>query len=124
MNVSWPVLLLICGVLIAVVLVLVLPIPRSRTKTSTRADRGPTPTFFRDDDRYWYGGLLYNNPEDPAAFVPKRYGLGWTVNFGHPQGKLFLIAMLLLPLVIALLGTLFPGTPSFGCHPSGCHLFP
>jgi hypothetical protein len=49
MNVSWPVLLLICGVLIAVVLVLVLPIPRSRTKARTRADRGPTPAMFRDD---------------------------------------------------------------------------
>ncbi len=124
MNVSWPVLLLICGVLLAVVLVLVLPMPRSRTKARTRADRGPTPAMFRDDDRYWYGGILYNNPDDPAVFVPKRSGLGRTVNFGHPQGKLLLIGMLLLPLVIALLGSFFHGTPSSGCHPSGCSPLP
>jgi hypothetical protein len=43
-----------------------------------------------------------------------RYGLGWSVNFGHPQGELvlmFLIGMVLLPpLVLALLGVLFPGS--------------
>jgi Predicted membrane protein len=48
----------------------------------------PTSVVFRDDDRYWSGGILYNNPDDPDLFVPKRYGLGWTVNIGHPQGKL------------------------------------
>jgi uncharacterized membrane protein len=129
MNISWPVLLLICGVLIAVVLALVLPIPRSRTKARARADRGPTPAMYRDDDRYWYGGFFYNNPDDPEPFVPKRYGMGWTVNFGHPAGKLILIGILLLglvlPLVVTLLGVFFPGLiHSYGCHPSGCHPFP
>ena len=124
MNVSWPVLLLICGVLIAVVLILFWHPQRSRTKASTRADRWPTSTVFRDDDRYWSGGIFYNNPDDPALFVPKRYGLGWTLNFGHPQSKLFLIGillLLLLPIVIAILGGLFPGSfHSTGCHTLGC----
>ena|SRR5947209_18972466 len=126
MIVSWPALLLICGVLLVVFLVLVLPMPRSRAKARTRADRGSTPAIFRDDDRYWYGGIFYNNPDDPDPFVPKRYGFGWTVNFGHPVGKLILITILVLglvlPLVVALLGVFFPGLiPSYGCHPSGCH---
>lgn len=128
MNVSWPVLLLVCWVLIAIILVLVLPNPLSRTKARVRADRRCPSTMFRDDDRYWYGGIFYNNPDDPDPFVPKRYGLGWTVNFGHPMGKLFLIAILLglaLPLVVAILGALFPGLiHSYGCHPSGCTSFP
>jgi uncharacterized membrane protein len=123
-NISWPILLLICGVLISIVLVLVLPVPRSRRNASTPADRTPTSVVFRDDNRYWYRDIFYNNPDDPEVFVPKRYGLGWTVNFGHPKGKLFMIGMLLLPLVIAILGALFHGSPSYGCHPSGCHLFP
>jgi uncharacterized membrane protein len=122
MNV-WLFLLLMCGLLIAVVLVLFWHPQRSRTKTSTRADRGSTDAVFRDDDRYWYGGFFYNNPDDPAVFVPKRFGLGWTMNFGHPQAKLVLIGMLLLvllpPLVVAILGGLFPGS----IHPSGCHSF-
>jgi uncharacterized membrane protein len=124
MNVSGPALLVICGMLIAIVLVLVWHPQRSRTKTSTSADRGRTDTVFRDDDRYWYGGFFYNNPDDPALFVPKRFGLGWTVNFGHPQGKLFLIGMLLLPLVMAILTVLITGTAPIGCHPSGCQPFP
>jgi len=121
MNVSWPALLVIGGVLIAIVLVLFWHPQRSRTKTSTSADRQLSDAVFRDDDRYWSGGFLYNNPGDPALFVPKRFGLGWTLNFGHPQARLVLIATLLLPLVIVFLTVLISGTAPVGCHPSGCH---
>ncbi|MET7419250.1 DUF5808 domain-containing protein [Dactylosporangium sp. NPDC005555] len=34
------------------------------------------------DPRAWRGGF-YVNPDDPAMFVPKRQGSGWTLNFGH-----------------------------------------
>jgi len=123
-NISWPVLLVIGGMLIAIVFVLFWHPQRSRANTSTSADRGRTEAVFRDDDRYWSGGFFYNNPDDPALFVPKRFGLGWTVNFGHPQGKLVLIGMLLLPLVLGILTVLLSGTATVGCHPSGCHPFP
>src|SRR5690349_4910313 len=118
MNV-WLFLLLMCGLLIVLVLVLFWHPQRSRTKASISADRQRTDAIFRDDDRYWSGGIFYNNPDDPALFVPKRFGLGWTMNFGHPQARLVLIGMLLLPLVVAILGVLFPGS----IHPSGCHSF-
>ncbi len=121
MNVSWPALLVLCGVLIAIVLVLFWHPQRSQTKTSPSIDRGRTDAVFRDDERYWYGGVFYNNPDDPALFVPKRFGLGWTMNFGHPQSRLVLIGIALLvllpPLVVAIVGVLFPGS----IHPSGCH---
>jgi uncharacterized membrane protein len=123
MNLSWPVLLLMGGLLIAIVLILFWHPQRSRTKTSTSSDRQRTYAVYRDDDRYWYAGVFYNNPDDPALFVPKRYGLGWTMNFGHPQSRLVLLGVLLLvllpPLVVAILGVLFPGS----IHPSGCHTF-
>ncbi|HZO71271.1 MAG TPA: DUF5808 domain-containing protein [Ktedonobacteraceae bacterium] len=124
MNISWPILLLACGMLIAVVLILVLPIPRSQTRANTPASRRSTPVMFRDDDRYWYGGIFYNNPDDPDVFVPKRYGIGWTVNLGHPRGRLFMTALLLLPLVMLILTILIAGPTPIGCHPSGCHPFP
>lgn len=121
MNVSWPAFFVICGVLIAIVLVLFWHPQRSRRITSIPADHQPTSSVFRDDDRYWAGGLFYNNPDDPALFAPKRFGFGWTLNFGHPQSKRFIIIVLtlmlvlvLLPLVAALLG---------GVHASGCHSF-
>ncbi len=54
-------------------------------------------------DSAWKGGLFYYNPDDPALFVEKRSGPGWTLNFGHPQAKLILIGLLLVPLVLSLL---------------------
>jgi uncharacterized membrane protein len=112
-----------CVGLIASVLgfVLVLPIPLSRRKVSLPADRLST-SVVSHDDRYWEKGIRYTNLDDPAMFVPKRFGLGWTLNFGHPQAKLVLIGTALLvllpPLVVALLGVLFPGCHSSGCYPS------
>lgn len=42
-----------------------------------------------DDDRYWKLGVLYVNRDDPATFVPKRFGVGWTINLGSPGGIVF-----------------------------------
>jgi len=115
-------LVLIAGLFMALALAVFrfLPTPRSRTPS----DRFLTGELSRDDERCWYGGLIYCNPDDPAPLVPNRYYVGWTVNFGHPLGKLFLVILMglvLLPLVLAIV---LPGLPSSGCHPSGCHSFP
>ena len=125
MNV-WLFLLLISGLLIAAVFILFWHPQRSRTKTSTSIDCQRTGTVFREDDQYWYEGFFYNNPDDPAMFVPKRFGLGWTLNFGHPRARLFLISLLILvlvlvlvpPLAVALLGG--GSIHSSGCHTLGC----
>ncbi len=72
--------------------------------------RTGSPLTARGDatpDSAWIGGLFYYNPDDPALFVEKRYGLGWTVNFGHPQARLILLGLLLVPLVLSLLPVLF-----------------
>ncbi|MBK3384536.1 hypothetical protein IEI91_19665 [Streptomyces sp. DEF1AK] len=38
----------------------------------------------RDDDRFWRAaGTMYVNADDPAVLVPKRVGLGWTVNLAN-----------------------------------------
>lgn len=123
MNGSGLLLVLIFGLLLAAVLALFLPHPRSWTKASTPANRQLPRVVFRDDDQYWYG-FFYNNPDDPDLFVPKRYGLGWTVNFGHPLGKWVMIGTLLLPVALLILNVLVSGTAPIGCHPSGCHLLP
>lgn len=49
-----------------------------------------------DDDSLWMAGLIYNNPDDPSLLVPKRAGIGWTINWGRPAGKAITLAMLLL----------------------------
>lgn len=54
-----------------------------------------------DDDKYWLLGCLYYNPNDPVAFVQKRFGIGWTINLGSNKGKL-MVACIVLMLVITL----------------------
>jgi uncharacterized membrane protein len=78
------VLLLLIALVLATLLVLFLPARRSRTPAGPPAERDladPGP-WSREDDRFWLGGLIYYNPGDPEPFIPKRFGLGWTVNFG------------------------------------------
>jgi uncharacterized membrane protein len=42
------------------------------------------PIGDRTADARWIGGLIYFNPTDPALFVEKRMGVGWSLNFGNP----------------------------------------
>ena len=46
-----------------------------------------------DDDEYWIGGMLYYTPGDSRYMIEKRAGIGSTVNFGHPLGKLSTVAL-------------------------------
>jgi uncharacterized membrane protein len=57
----------------------------------------------RDDDKHWRGGLLYINREDHALLVPRRFGLGWTLNLGNPRAGMLLAALLALISLVILL---------------------
>lgn len=59
----------------------------------------------RDDDRYWKLGKFYFNPDDPAVWVEKRFGIGWTVNFAHPLGWGTLLLIILLAIFLPMLTT-------------------
>jgi uncharacterized membrane protein len=48
----------------------------------------------------WYYGIFYYNKRDSRLFLPKRTGLGWTINFAHPLGIVLMILIILL--IIAL----------------------
>lgn len=61
-----------------------------------------TGVVHADDDRHWRAGLLYVNRADPAVFVQKRFGVGWTINFGNPRGVALLAALLALAVVVPL----------------------
>jgi uncharacterized membrane protein len=56
----------------------------------------------RDDDRYWKLGLFYFNPNDPAIWVEKRFGIGWTVNFAHPAGWGSLVAIIVVVVLLEI----------------------
>lgn len=63
---------------------------------------GAQPVGDRTEDRYWKAGLCYFNPKDPALLVEKRFGIGYTVNFGHWIVWVFLAALVLLPILARL----------------------
>ncbi|MDA8344015.1 MAG: DUF5808 domain-containing protein [Thermaerobacter sp.] len=58
----------------------------------------PTGYVHRDDDRYWLFGRIYVNRDDRAIFVQKRFGIGWTLNFGHPVSWVALVMIVVLAL--------------------------
>ncbi len=76
------------------------------SRIAADAHEAPTGLVHRDDDRYWRGGLVYVNRDDPSVFVPKRYGVGWTVNFGNPRGLLVIVVILAVALLGPLVGAL------------------
>ena len=53
-------------------------------------------------DSRWIGGMLYFNRDDPALFVEKRFGLGYTLNFGHKIAWIVLAVLIAIPLLSAL----------------------
>jgi uncharacterized membrane protein len=60
----------------------------------------------RTPDQCWRAGLFYVNRDDPAVLVEKRFGIGYTLNFGRPAAWLLLASILALtavPIAIAVL---------------------
>lgn len=47
-----------------------------------------------DQKSNWKLGILYFNPENKKIFVPKRLGIGWTLNFARWQSLLFILILL------------------------------
>lgn len=38
-----------------------------------------------DDDASWWLGVFYVDREDPSVVVPRRFGVGWAMNWGNPR---------------------------------------
>ena len=56
-------------------------------------------------DKYWKMGVFYCNPDDAALFVEARFGVGYTINFGHSSAWIVMAVVsliVLFPLGIAL----------------------
>jgi uncharacterized membrane protein len=61
------------------------------------------PIGDRTADAHWRLGFVYANRNDPALFVEKRFGFGYTFNFGNPWSWVIVAALLLVPVVVTLL---------------------
>lgn len=41
-----------------------------------------------DNDEHWKAGVFYWNKDDASLFLPKRFGVGWTMNWARPAAWL------------------------------------
>ncbi|AYC30660.1 DUF1648 domain-containing protein [Paenisporosarcina cavernae] len=76
--------LFVMGILGAV-LIYTLKVGQSGSRYTTMEDEevGDTSTDSLED-HHWKYGLFYVNKNDPSIVVEKRFGIGWTLNFGQP----------------------------------------
>ena len=74
----------------------------SRVQPSEAANESH-PVGDRILDRYWKAGMFYANRQDPAIFVEARFGIGYTLNFGHPIAWLSIVLLFFAILVPVLL---------------------
>ncbi|MEK4249358.1 DUF1648 domain-containing protein [Paenibacillus sp. FSL W7-1287] len=73
----------------------------SRLKNSN-TQQGKASVEVADLDQYWKLGIFYVNRNDPAIFVEKRFGVGWSINYGNPIAWLITIGILAIVLIPAI----------------------
>src|SRR5215469_6058659 len=54
------------------------------------------PKGERPHDAAWKDGAFYSNSRDRALLVPKRFGVGYTLNFGNPWAWVLLALILVV----------------------------
>ncbi len=74
-----------------------------------RIERARADTPLTDglaDNRHWVLGMFYVNRDDPSILVERRFGLGYTLNFGNWKAAALLGAFLALTIGLALVALL------------------
>ncbi|WP_342532857.1 DUF5808 domain-containing protein [Lysinibacillus sp. FSL K6-0057] len=71
------------------------------SKSNERFDEVHTNETAATDDQYWKWGVFYCNKNDPSLLVPKKFGIGWTVNFAN-KWCYILIGITLLPILLVI----------------------
>ncbi len=90
---------------LAVVAFLVVLMVRLGQGGSRRAPlaAGEAPVGDRTPDSAWILGMIYVNHDDPALFVEKRFGIGYTLNFGHPLAWVLIGLLVGIPVLLAVM---------------------
>lgn len=84
-----PIWIILVPVLLLAILAILLPLLTKETQ--------------RPPDDGW-NGIFYSNRNDPALFVPKRYGIGYTLNLGNRWSWVVLaliFAMVAAPIILS-----------------------
>jgi uncharacterized membrane protein len=60
------------------------------------------PIGERTSDRNLKLGFFYVNRDDPALWVKKRFGIGYTLNFGHPASWFIVLIPIAVVFAVSL----------------------
>lgn len=75
---------------------------RLKNTTSGNLSHKDGHVIHRDDDKHWKWGIFYVNRNDPSIFIEKRFGIGWTNNWGHPASWIIFLIIILVPIILIL----------------------
>ncbi|MHC1682148.1 MAG: DUF1648 domain-containing protein [Clostridiaceae bacterium] len=78
----------------------------SNLKDSSNEEIDNTVTNVDDDD-LWKLGSIYYNPNDPSLFVEKRFGVGWTLNYGNKMSIIITVLFIIFILSTILMAIIF-----------------
>ncbi|MNB67671.1 hypothetical protein D3C75_141620 [compost metagenome] len=81
---------IVLGIQIAVPFAAAAYTERQAKKWQLELEKSAEQPFMTDDDEYWVNGLWYYNPDDRSMMVPKRGGVGLTLNLASRGGRLFM----------------------------------
>jgi uncharacterized membrane protein len=91
------------GAAVAVVLVVLLVRLGQGGSRGLPFSKSSVPVGDRTPDSKWVWGMIYVNADDPALFVEKRFGIGYTLNFGRPSAWALLGLLVGIPVLLGLL---------------------
>ena len=87
--------ILLAGVAVAGTAFIALRLGQGGARLERGAGAAPLTNGLADNSR-WALGLFYFDPQDPSIFVEKRFGLGYTLNFGNWKAVVGLVLFVLL----------------------------
>ncbi|WP_404458203.1 DUF1648 domain-containing protein [Oceanobacillus kapialis] len=97
--------LILSGAIIITTMILSITTGQGGSRVKKKSSSG-SDVIDRDDDRYWKLGQFYFNKNDPAVFLEKRFGIGWTTNFARPLTWVILLGIIALAAGLPLLLTM------------------
>ena len=54
------------------------------------------------DNRKWFLGIFYVNRDDPSFLVERRFGIGYTLNFGNAKAIALIVCFPAILIAIAV----------------------
>ncbi|MCY6370043.1 DUF1648 domain-containing protein [Clostridium ganghwense] len=82
------------AVLLIVTIVIALMTGQGGSRLNIKEEENHQNHIDRNDDKHWKLGMFYVNKNDPAIIVEKRFGIGWTINFGNVTGIVFFVMLI------------------------------